>query len=199
MAFFLQRIRELNEMIDKRKISIEKNEQGIAILKPDALKAKLTFYQDGFTLNEGDLRKYGLPLNVRFLKDIYDGFFPSEFKIDYPDGLKLSVEDKRINDFHGKARKILESARGYNNSSPNYLGNGDGLLRIRIHGFPDLEIHTEKEHNIRKIRKMIETKFQIENFELCDPVNGNSFEDESTMDQNKLYPKGIITVIQSKK
>ena len=37
----------------------------------------------------------GQPGYINFCKDIFDGYFPCEFKIEYPDGVLFSLEDKR--------------------------------------------------------------------------------------------------------
>ena len=76
----------------------------------------IDLYEEGFTVNGGDLLLYRVKLNEAFFKDIYDGYFPIEFKHTYPDGVFLDVIDHRNenNDnelFKGHGRHLIESSR----------------------------------------------------------------------------------------
>ncbi|KAH0788259.1 UBX domain-containing protein 11 [Histomonas meleagridis] len=102
MNLFMQKIHDLNDLVESELDF--KNESGVTKVghkKP----IKITLLDDGFTLNNGELRPYNIPHSSDFFQDIYDGFFPLEFKKDYPDGVRLTVEDLRKNDlFKGKPK-----------------------------------------------------------------------------------------------
>ncbi|CAG5107921.1 Similar to Ubxn11: UBX domain-containing protein 11 (Rattus norvegicus) [Cotesia congregata] len=62
------------------------------------------------------LRPYDDPSSQAFLKDIFDGFFPSELQCDYPNGVPFKVEDYRTKHYLG--------------SGANYPGSGHQLGNI---------------------------------------------------------------------
>ena len=43
----------------------------------------LTFYADGIRLDEGRFRPYAERATKAFMKDLSDGFFPSELQVNY--------------------------------------------------------------------------------------------------------------------
>ena len=107
MNKFMSRISELNEHCIKKK-PVLKHENNIARLhfeKP----VIISLYNKYFTVNNGDPRDYDLPMSAQFFRDIMDGYYPSEFKEEYPDGVQFKIEDHRAPEmFQGKARHINE-------------------------------------------------------------------------------------------
>ncbi|XP_034269427.1 UBX domain-containing protein 11 isoform X1 [Pantherophis guttatus] len=55
----------------------------------------ITFYQNGIVMFNGPFRSYEEPSTQRCLRDIMDGFFPSELQSRYPNGVPFQVTDKR--------------------------------------------------------------------------------------------------------
>jgi len=49
---------------------------------------KCTIYSDGMSLRNGDFRPWHASNAQSFVKDVVDGFFPSEFREMYPDGVR---------------------------------------------------------------------------------------------------------------
>ena len=49
------------------------------------------FYKNGLIVEGGRLRSYSDPLTKCFIRDILDGYFPSEFQNNYPNGVPLKV------------------------------------------------------------------------------------------------------------
>ncbi len=45
-------------------------------------------------VGSGRLRKYSEPASRAFLKDLRDGFFPSELQGEYPDGVAMLPRDR---------------------------------------------------------------------------------------------------------
>lgn len=54
----------------------------------------LKFYKNGMSVNEGPLRSYNDPSAISFIRDILDGYFPSELQQKYPDGVPFMVNAK---------------------------------------------------------------------------------------------------------
>jgi len=51
----------------------------------------LKFYKNGMCINGGPLRSYHDSTAISFIRDILDGYFPSELQQEYPDGVPFMV------------------------------------------------------------------------------------------------------------
>lgn len=51
----------------------------------------LKFYKNGIIVQTGPLRSYDDPATSSFIRDILDGYFPSELQQDYPNGVPFMV------------------------------------------------------------------------------------------------------------
>ena len=62
----------------------------------EGIQLKITLYENGFTVDEGELRDYEGEKNKKFIKEMSDGYVPSELQEKYR-GKKVdvSLEDKR--------------------------------------------------------------------------------------------------------
>ncbi|KAG8036424.1 hypothetical protein G9C98_003746 [Cotesia typhae] len=67
-------------------------------------------------LQKSQFRLYDDPSTQAFLRDIFDGYFPSELQCDYPNGVPFKVEDYRTKHYFG--------------SGANYPGSGYQLGNI---------------------------------------------------------------------
>jgi hypothetical protein len=54
----------------------------------------ITFYNDGLLVRNGPARAYAMKESRLLVRDLIDGYFPFEFKADFPDGIKLVIIDK---------------------------------------------------------------------------------------------------------
>ncbi|XP_039277459.1 UBX domain-containing protein 11-like isoform X2 [Nilaparvata lugens] len=61
----------------------------------------LTLYANGFSIEGCQFRHYWEPAAQQFIKDIVDGYYPSEFQARFPRGIVLNVDDKRTVHFNG--------------------------------------------------------------------------------------------------
>lgn len=52
----------------------------------------LKFYKNGMIVQDGPLRSYNDPTAISFLRDILDGYFPSELQETYPEGVPFKVK-----------------------------------------------------------------------------------------------------------
>ena len=64
-------------------------------------KVRLAVYEDGILLKRGPFRPYDHPAGEKFVRDVLDGYFPSEFKESYPDGIVFDLVDKSC-ETHGE-------------------------------------------------------------------------------------------------
>ncbi|KYQ56877.1 UBX domain-containing protein 11 [Trachymyrmex zeteki] len=88
-------IDQLNLAAGKGEVHIHHNEKGGgATFKTPSCMA-LKFYKNGMCVNGGPLRSYYDPTAVSFIRDILDGYFPSELQQEYPDGVPFMIEDHR--------------------------------------------------------------------------------------------------------
>lgn len=82
----------------------------LGVLEPIPLK----LYQNGIVMFDGPFRPFCDPATQRCLRDILDGFFPSELQRLYPDGVPFKVSDLRnqvypengLDPFPGEGRTV---------------------------------------------------------------------------------------------
>lgn len=69
----------------------------------------LKFYKNGMIVQDGPLRSYEDPATTSFLKDILDGYFPSELQEAYPEGVPFKVKHQflRCDERRGKGNIVL--------------------------------------------------------------------------------------------
>lgn len=196
METFLARISELNRLAERAGGSIESN--GHCGKFAPARSIKIELLSDGFTLDGGPLRLYTQPLSAAFFRDIMDGYFPSEFKTDYPEGIVLMVEDKRTVDFTGRCRRLIDTPISEIRKSDSRVSarspEGDGIIRIRIPGQPAGSISVDSSTKIRAIRREAKRLVGGDSFEVCDAITGKPFDDDATVKELGLYPKGIVLI-----
>ncbi|KYM78190.1 UBX domain-containing protein 11 [Atta colombica] len=88
-------IDQLNLAAGKGEVHIHHNEKGGgATFKTPSCMA-LKFYKNGICINGGPLRSYHDSTAISFIRDILDGYFPSELQQEYPDGVPFMIEDHR--------------------------------------------------------------------------------------------------------
>ena len=182
MDIFLQKVKDLNHSVKSQKVELN-SDHGVCKLAHD----------------DGAIRLYTQPINVSFLKDILDGFFPTEFKEKYPDGVKLIIDDRR-DLFKGEARKLSDSARrGKLIAAPHIMtsqeiGEGDGRIRLRFGRGDELTIKTTHDQTISSIKALLKEKFEIANCILHLTTSLEPLEDSLTIEKAGLYPRGILIV-----
>jgi hypothetical protein len=195
MNLFNQRITDLNNLADSIHKALVAKGGVTAIQHPPRIR--LVLLDKGFTLNESELRPYADPKNGIFIQDIIDGFFPGEFQKKYRNGIKLAVEDRRNSDiFHGEARRVMETTRRAVEveDEDEELGKGDGRIKIRSPTGGEIMVNTERTTRVRQIRRYVQGKAEMTDFELCSPPSVVALDDAATMESLGLYPRGIMIV-----
>ncbi|GLH10842.1 Protein of unknown function, partial [Gryllus bimaculatus] len=83
----LQAVQELNLIAGQGESKMCYTKSGATFQRSAGIP--LTLYANGLILNNGSYRSYDDDSTQQFLQDILDGYFPSEFQNDYPDGVPL--------------------------------------------------------------------------------------------------------------
>jgi hypothetical protein len=189
MAEFMERISALNSMADAAP-TMEFVDGVSRLCRPSV---RIRFTDEGFAVNGGDLRPYAHPLSNDFFRDIMDGFFPAEFRANYPDGVTIVVEDQRRNRlFRGEARRIADPAEG-----GGEMGKGSGRLKIRLADGKETVVRVSENATVDHVREEIRKALGIEAFRLARPTGGD-LDEGVTMSELGLFPKGVLLLIDSK-
>ncbi|CAL1678148.1 unnamed protein product [Lasius platythorax] len=88
-------IDQLNLAAGKGEVHIHHNEKGGGATFKTPSCMTLKFYKNGMIVKGGPLRSYDDPTASSFIRDILDGYFPSELQQGYPDGVPFIIEDRR--------------------------------------------------------------------------------------------------------
>nr|XP_028568648.1 UBX domain-containing protein 11-like [Podarcis muralis] len=82
-------LKDLNALAGEGMSQIEHTAGGARLKQLDSIP--LTFYQNGIVMFKGPFRSYEEPSTQQLLRDIMDGYFPSELQKRYPDGIPFQV------------------------------------------------------------------------------------------------------------
>ncbi|XP_076656195.1 uncharacterized protein LOC143360900 [Halictus rubicundus] len=88
-------IDQLNLAAGKGEVHVQHNEKGRGATFKTPSCMSLKFYKNGMIVQDGLLRLYDDPATVSFLRDILEGYFPSELQQEYPNGVPFKIEDRR--------------------------------------------------------------------------------------------------------
>nr|XP_019569517.1 PREDICTED: UBX domain-containing protein 11 isoform X1 [Rhinolophus sinicus]XP_019569524.1 PREDICTED: UBX domain-containing protein 11 isoform X1 [Rhinolophus sinicus]XP_019569528.1 PREDICTED: UBX domain-containing protein 11 isoform X1 [Rhinolophus sinicus] len=108
----LASLKDLSELVvdSDAQVTPEPSGTRFHVLEPIPLK----LYRNGIMMFDGPFRPFHDPSTQRCLRDILDGFFPSELQRLYPDGVPFKVSDLRnqvypengLNPFPGEGRVV---------------------------------------------------------------------------------------------
>lgn len=87
---------DIDGVIDQAKANSEKRKAGDAedSKKPDT-EVRVTLYQNGFTVDGGELREYNTEENKEFMKELNKGYVPEELRKKYNKAIGIALEDRR--------------------------------------------------------------------------------------------------------
>ena len=94
---FAARVDELNNFIraEPTNVRIEDGRRARLVHAEEAVGSiKITFYKNGLMIKRGPFRYAGTDSYTSIMRDILDGYFPSEFQPDHPDGVVIDLADK---------------------------------------------------------------------------------------------------------
>jgi hypothetical protein len=194
MAVFMQRISDLNAMAETGVSFGQVNGVG----RPCEPKVRIRLLDDGFQVDDSDIRSYSLPLSSDFFQDIMDGFFPVEFKSSFPEGVKLMIEDRRTNEpFKGEARRIIDPAhREEKQTWKAEIGEGVGQLKVKFADGKQTIVRISPDTTMATVMATIEQELGFQNFRLAAPPSDAALDGAKTVTELKLFPRGVLLHIQ---
>lgn len=98
---FAEKVEELNSMIRAEPTQIVTNGGRARFIHAaeNVDSIKVTYYRNGLMVKRGPFRYDGSDSYKSFVRDIMDGFFPSELQSDNPDGVIIDLKDKSHVDY----------------------------------------------------------------------------------------------------
>ncbi|XP_003384072.1 PREDICTED: UBX domain-containing protein 11-like isoform X2 [Amphimedon queenslandica] len=90
-------ITSLNTIAGKDCHVISHTPNGAELKVPEPIP--LALYSNGLMLFSGPFRPYTDPMTQNFIQDLLDGYFPSELKEAYPEGVPFELNDKRYEEY----------------------------------------------------------------------------------------------------
>ena len=81
LEVILRNVGELNKLVSENERTVEYVGENGAKFCPTTNIMHLTFYADGIQLDQGRFRPYAEKATRAFMKDLSDGFFPSELQV----------------------------------------------------------------------------------------------------------------------
>lgn len=89
----IENVRELNLSVGESEAHVTRDGNGARLTRKQAVPLQL--YANGILMFGGPFRPFSDPGTRLCVKDLQDGYFPSEMQKDYPDGIVFDVQDKR--------------------------------------------------------------------------------------------------------
>ncbi|CAF4130733.1 unnamed protein product [Rotaria sp. Silwood2] len=112
----VENINELNVLAGENEVHFEPqnndNQRRISTLKRTE-SINITLYANGIFLFNGPFRSFSEPSTQQFIRDILDGYFPSELQKRFPDGVPFKVSDKRDIYFTDERKQKAFQGEGY--------------------------------------------------------------------------------------
>lgn len=143
----LKNVNELNILAGEGQAKIQHTVDGARLKIPDPVQ--LILYANGIIMFDGPFRPFSDPSTQQVIRDLTDGYFPSELRNRYPDGIPFKVHDKRkinfqprgIQAFIGEGKTVggNEQHKQQSRLVPQGDGNGSRLL-AQSHHAVDSEI-----------------------------------------------------------
>lgn len=104
----MENIKDLNVLAGEGISRIQRTTDGARLKLPDPVD--LALYANGIMMYSGPFRPFTDPQTQHLIKDILDGYFPSELQTRYPDGIPFVVKDFRHT--HFEVKKPLKAFKG---------------------------------------------------------------------------------------
>lgn len=107
----IQNIKDLNALAGDGEAKVVNTSNGAKLQTTTSIP--LTLYKNGIMMFSGPFRSFEEVSTQRCMKDIMDGYFPSELQSRYPDGIPINITDKRFVTFEDPCQ--LEKFPGVGN------------------------------------------------------------------------------------
>ena len=222
LDLIMKNINELNNLITESRKDVEYvAAKSAQFQKHDVVS--LTFYIDGFKVDNNRFRPYEEPQSKNFMKDLADGFYPAEMQGDFPDGVSFLVSDRRYKlygetvtkseriAFSGKGRQ-LESRPSSSASHPSITS----LSPFKKSLFPPVPAHssqstddnnvpatslTSRSNGSQMNKKVADTKpnsTSSRNKGQLEPIKASPLKNtssSSSVDRQSAHNKGIMKTL----
>jgi hypothetical protein len=102
-AEFARYIKELNDIIFSEPTQIVKDDRArkarLAHASEVLERIRVIYYKNGLMIKRGPFRPCHSDSYLSFVQDVIDGYFPSEFRNEYPDGVTFDLVDQHQVDY----------------------------------------------------------------------------------------------------
>jgi len=106
----IKNIMELNVIAGEGEHFIKHTKDGARLQIKESIP--ITFYANGIFMFAGPFRPYDEPVTQQCVRDMMDGYFPSELQTLYPDGVPFKIKDKRDDYYQNKILEKLFPGQG---------------------------------------------------------------------------------------
>lgn len=112
---FVRKVHALNKIIEMEPAEVLHEDGPVRrarLVKPLEIRERIdvTLYHNGLMIKRGPFRECGSKSYASFAQDILDGYFPSEFKNEHPDGFLLNLIDRRDESYSTTDEKSNDGA-----------------------------------------------------------------------------------------
>ena len=158
---FARKIQELNDIVCSEPTQIKKENgpfRRARLVRAEELvdNILITYYRNGLMVKRGPFRPINSDSYFTFMKDITDGFFPSEFRKEYPDGVLLDLKDMHTVDYNDNDTN--SSSNGMNNNAMSQAQLLSKLPKIVVRNGMVINIRDEVEAKLNHIRNSNNSK-----------------------------------------
>ena len=113
---FAKKIDELNDMLSSEpaQVKVDGGGRRARLVHADEMFDCITvaFYRNGIMIRRGPFRERTGASYASFVRDIMDGYFPSEFQPEFPDGVMFKLTDKHESDYDPAGAGVGAGAGG---------------------------------------------------------------------------------------
>jgi hypothetical protein len=126
-ATFQARVIELNAVTAAEPTKILRDDKKARLVNhiETLEKIRVQVYRNGLMIRRGPFRPFNSPSCKAFMQDVIDGFFPSEFRFEYPDGVVIEVIDKHSEIFSDEAATKMSAAQLLDRMPKTIIKNGN--------------------------------------------------------------------------
>lgn len=182
---FERAIKELNDIIysEPAKIVSENKKARIAQVSEIIERISITYYKNGILVRQGPFRYCASESYHSFIRDIIDGYFPSEYSKQYPDGVLFDLIDKREVKYSKKSTTNTTTTitTAATSSSNNTVSTSQFLNRLP-------KVVVSKDGNIVDIRGDIAKRLNVNS------TNSTTVEHGRSVSPSKTSGKNLINI-----
>jgi len=145
---FKMKIDSLNAVIYSEPAQVKHDKYGngktARIMQPSEFmeKVPVTFFNNGILIRRGPFRPHDSASYKAFCRDVLDGYFPSDFRNDHPDGVLFELFDKHREEY---------SVESLSSASVSSSSNGRTLIDGNIHGDGNFSRQYTKEQLLQNL------------------------------------------------